>query len=394
LLQRILPLRGAIQNYDWGSRTALAALLGRSAPSARPEAELWLGAHPNGPAEVRVDARWERLDALVERNAEALLGAPSLAAFGRRLPFLLKVLAVERPLSLQVHPDATQARDGFARQQECAEAPRLFVDPGAKPELVCALTPFTALCGLRPLEDLRAQLAGVGLDALVPAGEHEPTVFAGFLGSWLRAPLPERRAALRRALEHAERIAEAGDPECASLLALAAEHRDDPGVLAPLFLHRVELRPGEALYLPPGELHCYLRGVAVELMASSDNVVRGGLTRKDVDTDALLRITRLTSRRPPILRAEPRARGESVWRTPAQEFELSLLDSQQDDRLELADRAGAEILWCCEGALQLASAAGKALVLGRGEACLVPASAGAYRVQGAGRAFRAALPAR
>ncbi len=389
-MQQILPLRGVIQHYDWGSRTALAELLGRSAPSERPEAELWLGAHRNGPAQVRIEGRWERLDTLIERDAEALLGARATAAFGRRLPFLLKILAVERPLSLQVHPDTLQARAGLEREQAVPNDARLYADPHGKPELICALTPFLAFCGLRSLEAVRRELDRVGLGAWLPACADESTAFRGFLGGWLGASRGAREEALQRAVAAARRTA-AVDPVHASLVALSAAHPGDPGVLAPLFLHRIVLAPGEALFLPPGEIHCYLAGVAVELMASSDNVLRGGLTTKRVDVDELLRIARLASGQPPILRAEV-WNGEGVWRTPASEFELSLLAPGAGRPLPVETRTSLEILWCQEGSLRIAPLAGGGLTLERGRSCLVPVAAGPYRLIGEGRAFRAALP--
>ena len=163
-------------------------------------------------------------------------------------------------------------------------------------------------------------------------------------------------------------------------------------MLAPYFLNRIELAPGEALYLPPGELHCYLAGTAIELMASSDNVIRGGLTTKQVAIDELLRVARFASRRPPILRAEQRGSGESVWRTPAVEFELSSLQPDTGRPCLVAARTGGEILWCSEGRMRVTSTEGGELVLISGESCIVPAAAGPYRITGAGRAFRAALP--
>lgn len=298
---------------------------------------------------------------------------------------------MERPLSLQTHPDAEQARAGRAREAAAAPgAARLYADAHGKPELVCALTPFTALCGLRSPAELRQRLARFGLARLAPAAG-APTDLLALLRHWLGGEAAVLREILDRALAGAEAAA-AVDPDAAAILDLAAEHPGDPGVLAPLFLHRIELAPGEALFLPPGELHCYLRGVAVELMASSDNVLRAGLTRKAVDVAELLRVVRPASRRPPILQAEPRENGEGVWRTPAPEFELSLLTPGPDAPVVVSRRAGVEILWCAEGALHVEPAGGTGVALARGESCLVPAAAGPYRVAGTGRAFRAALP--
>jgi mannose-6-phosphate isomerase len=374
---RILPLRGAIKHYAWGSRTALADWLGRPGPSPEPEAELWLGAHPSGPAEVEIGGRWEPLDRWLARDQSPL-------------PFLLKLLAVERPLSLQVHPDAEQARAGFERERERPAGERRYSDPFAKPELVCALTPFTALCGFRPADEVAARLAALGAAEIFPAAGDEASRLAGFLGGWLGASREARRSVLGR-LRAAARGAAPRDPASAWLLRLDAEYPDDPGVLAPLFLHLVELAPGEALFLPPGELHCYLAGVAVELMGSSDNVLRGGLTPKPVYVDELLRVARFAARRPPLLRPLERRPGASAYPTPADEFELSLLEPNPDRPVTVARPRGLEVLWCASGSVRVV--AGDSIVVReRGQSCLVREAAQGYRVEGAGRVYRAAAP--
>jgi mannose-6-phosphate isomerase len=387
----LLRLRGAIQRYDWGSRTALAELQGRPAPSETPEAELWLGAHPKGPAEVDVDGRWEPLDRALGWAGEAWLGAAVVQAFGPRLPFLLKVLAVERPLSIQAHPDAVQARAGFERERADPPGERRYADPYPKPELVCALTPFRALCGFRPVEEVRARLAPLGLEALLgDSGDAEEARLARLYRGWLESDPEDRRRGLARAVEGARREA-ARDRASAWLLRLAEVYPADPGLLAPLLLHDVELAPGEALFLAPGTLHCHLAGTAVEIMASSDNVLRGGLTSKAVHLDELLRVTRFESRPPSVLAGEERAPGERVYRTEAAEFELSRLEPSAGAAVAIAARRGIEILLCERGPVRVA-ADGASLALGRGESCLVPAAAGPYRVEGSGRVFRAAIP--
>lgn len=380
-MQRILPLRGVIKNYAWGSRTALAAWTRRVQASPGTEAELWLGAHPHGSAEVEVDGRWERLDHWLGREGR-----------GARLPFLLKLLAVERPLSLQVHPDEEQAREGFAKEEGVSATSRRYADPFAKPELVCALTAFTALCGFRPADEVAARLGALGLGELMPSAGDEPSRLARFLGSWLAAPPAARRAKLALARD-AARVAAAHDPASAWMLRLDAEHPDDPAVLAPLFLHLLELAPGEALFLPPGELHCYLGGVAVELMGSSDNVLRGGLTKKAVHVDELLRVARFAPRRPPSLWPVERGPGAFVYPAPTRDFELSLLEPVPERAVVVGERRGAEILWCAAGEVRIAATGeGRGIPCRRGESCLAPATTGAYRVEGEGRVYRAAVP--
>lgn len=385
-VQQIVRLAGVIQAYDWGSHTVLAELLDAPSPSAEPQAELWLGAHPRGDAQIET-ATGERvpLSAWIERDPAGVLGADVALRFGGRLPFLLKVLAVERALSLQAHPDAAQARAGFDREQRAgvALADRLYADAGAKPELIVALTPFHALSGFRPLYAIRAALDHVGLGALVPS--HDDGLRA-FLASWL-APDPnaDRDAALARALA----AARPADPAEACMLRLAGEHPGDPGAIAALLLHAIELAPGEGLFLEAGELHCYLGGVATEIMAASDNVLRAGLTRKRRAVDELLRIGRFAPRTPEVLRAVERAPGLRIWETPADAFELAEIDVGRAG-IVIAERTGVEILLCLAGMVHVA---GAGLTLRRGQSCLVPAAVGGYRLEGTGRLQRAGVPA-
>ena len=168
----IALLENPIQEYAWGSRTAIAELLGRSTPAPRPQAEMWMGAHPRAPSRVRLDGRRLSLIEWIERNPDEVLGAAVRERFAGRLPFLFKVLAVERPLSIQAHPDARQAREGFAREEELGivrDAPeRCYRDRSHKPELICALTPFRALRGFRSVAQIRALLDALDAPSLAP----------------------------------------------------------------------------------------------------------------------------------------------------------------------------------------------------------------------------------
>jgi mannose-6-phosphate isomerase len=396
-MQRILRLEGAIQNYDWGSRTVLAALQGRP-PGDLPEAELWLGAHPRGPAQV-ITPEGSRvpLAAWVERDPRGVLGDAAFARFGARLPFLLKMLAVERALSLQAHPDAEQARSGYAREQrdDVAAHARLYVDEHAKPELVVAHTRFRALCGFQSLAAIRAHFQRLELGDLAPAENAvEGNWLRAFFARWFATDAAELRAPrLGRALAAAVRVA-ADDASAALMLQLAAQHPGDPGILAPLLLHAIDLAPGEAMFLEAGELHCYLEGTAAEIMSSSDNVLRAGLTTKHRAADELLRIGRFASRRPEVLRETQRAPGVGVFATPAAEFELGSVTVGAENVVVAGDRS-VDVLLCFEGAVQVAALAGGAvLALAQGESCLVPAAVETYHLTGQGRLYRASVPTR
>ena len=390
-------LRGVIQPYAWGSRHVLAELLGRPSPSPEPEAELWLGAHPRGPALLESGDQWRPFDAVLRDDPESWLGPESIAAHGPRLPFLLKVLAVEQPLSLQAHPDDARAAAVFDQERTLPDAERRYTDPHGKPELVCALTRFEALCGVRPLAGIRAWLDAAGLAALLLPGE-EPgpaSAIRASLAHWLRRPPQEQREPLARLRAHAARRA-SSDAISRRVCELAALWPEDPGLLAPVWLHAVTLAPGEALYFPPGVLHCYLSGAAIELMAASDNVVRAGLTPKPVHVDELLAVGHFEPAAPDILTAVSAASGNAGARahthypTPSRAFQLSRLEPEPGTRIDVRIR-GAEILLCTDGQIQV-SAGADSLRLTRGDACAMPASAESYTVAGRGTAFRAGLP--
>lgn len=256
------PVSGVVQHYDWGDQEFIPQLFGRP-PDGRPWAELWLGTHPNGPTHLG-DGR-------------------SLSDVTGSLPYLLKVLAAARPLSLQTHPNADQAKAGFHV--------RKYPDPYPKPELLCALTPFEAFCGVRPIDETVAMLDEIGLSRFG----------AAFEGSGVAETID---ALLRRKLNIAPIIeACAGDerPEARWATRLAEQYPNDPSVVVTLLLNYVQLEPGEALQLGPGNLHAYLNGAGIELMGASDNVVRAGLTTKPVDVDTLLEVMDPTPLLDPVM---------------------------------------------------------------------------------------------
>ncbi len=391
-------LENVVQPYAWGSRTAIAALQGRPTPSTSPEAELWMGAHPSAPSRVAGSGR--RLTERIESDPEATLGAAVASAFGPTLPFLLKVLAADQPLSLQAHPSLAQAREGFdleeARGVPRSAPHRNYKDRNHKPELLCALTPFDALCGFRAAADLLALLDALAVPALDPLQQIVASapdaggIRAAF--TWLTTRPAEARAPLVRAtVDGCARLRDHGSPwadACAWSARLAALHPDDVGVVSALMLNLVHLAPGEAIYLPAGNLHAYLSGVGIEIMANSDNVLRGGLTPKHVDVDELLRVLVFRSIDVPLVRPERAADGEEWWPTPAREFRLSRI--RLDGPAFEARVSGPEIVLCTEGAVTVEDRDGE-VELARGASAFVPARAAAWRARGAGTLFRATV---
>jgi mannose-6-phosphate isomerase len=393
-------LENPIQNYAWGSRTALAELLGRPSPDGQPEAELWIGAHPKAPSRVSDPSGLGTLEDAIENDPVGLLGAETCERFGNELPFLLKVLAAAEPLSIQAHPDQEQARAGWARENAeeiPIDAPhRNYRDSNHKPELVCALTPFTALEGFREPEEVARRLepvAGPELDREIArlGRERTPAALRALFTRLMTLEDEERTAVLARALDEAARRA-SDDPAWAWVERLRARYPDDVGSLSPLYLNLVTLAPGEALFLPAGELHAYLEGTALEIMANSDNVLRGGLTPKNVDLPALLAILSFETHPPEVRKGKPVGAGQRVFRTEAKEFELALVRVDPETPFTPEPGRGVEILLGLEGSCVL-RADDVERPLGRGQAVFVPASTRSYTVEGEGDLARASVPA-
>jgi mannose-6-phosphate isomerase len=353
------------RDYAWGSATAIPELLGTPV-TGKPQAELWLGTHPGSPAQI--------------------VGDGSLADLVQ-LPFLLKVLAADKPLSLQAHPSIAQAIEGFARENALGiplDAPnRNYKDELHKPELLFALTPFRALCGFRPATETRA-----ALERLLGAEPGDPalTGFLDRLGSddeirptfeWLIS----RGPGVHELLEQLEATAARVEGEHYTLIGeLASVYPGDPGIAISLMLNLAVLSRGQVLYLPAGNIHAYIEGVGIELMAASDNVLRGGLTPKHVDVQELLRVLDFTPGPVPYLAPKSLAPGAEVFQ-PVPEFGLIHLTSSS--RLPLGADA---IVFCTSGSFSLAGRSGSASV-DRGGAMYVSAEERSLVVTGDGELF-------
>ncbi len=398
----ILPMRNTIQNYAWGSLTAIAELLGRKPEGKTPQAELWMGAHPKAPSMVKVDNQWLPLNKLISRFPEQILGKQVVSRFGAELPFLFKVLAAAQPLSIQAHPDQDQARDGFERENrlgiDLGSPERNYKDKRHKPECLCALSPFWAMCGFRPLEQVRQlvrPLAGQRLGQLVRKLEKQDSrnAIKEFFLSLLQMEAQHSEAAVEHVLKTI-RGKGLDDPVYGWIGKLARFYPRDMGILAPVLLNLVRLEPGQAIYLPAGQLHAYLEGVGVEIMANSDNVLRGGLTVKHIDIPELTRVVAFSSYSPEIL--EPvRAgiSGQQVYQTPADEFELAVIDSSGGKECAIQTGGRVQILLCVRGRGQISNPrTGLALELNKGDSVLVPAQLRHYILTGRLRLFKATVP--
>ena len=405
-MHSLYALQNTVQPYDWGSTHVIQQLLGLDVDGA-PAAELWLGAHPVAPSRTLHDGTATSLVDLVRDDPVGTLGRRVQDTYGPRLPYLLKVLAAERALSLQVHPRPHLARAGFNRENAAGiplgAAERSFRDDQHKPEMIVALTPFEGLAGFRRPRQALGLLEGLD----------------GTLVDRMRGALGHGRSAdaVRRAFELAVHARTADDvaPDLDRTLAavraragtggavrtradavalrLGEQYPGDPGVLASYLLNVFALEPGEAVFLAPGQVHAYVRGAGVEIMASSDNVLRAGLTHKRVDVDALLECSDFLPAPPPRPVTSRLARGLTTYRVPIREFGLVVGDVLPVDGELALPGEGPRVVLALGGVLRLRTGAdAETCVLAAGESVFVPDAAGALSVSGEGRITVAYVP--
>jgi mannose-6-phosphate isomerase len=381
----LLPLSNSPKDYAWGSRTLIAALEGRGTSDA-PEAEVWFGDHPGGPARVD-DGSDETLDTWL---AAGHAGAPE------RLPYLLKLLAAASPLSIQVHPSKEQAVEGFAREagKPMDAADRSYRDDNHKPELLVAVSEtFEALCGLRPLDATRRLAAalgdGVGAGALrarLDAPGDDADILREVIGWLLSGAADVEVASLIEAIGSAESIEFAA--ELSSARRIASVYPGDPGVIVALLMNHVVLHRGEGVYLRAGLLHAYLAGLGVEIMAASDNVLRGGLTPKHVDVGELLTVLDARPAVVPVVlptSADGASRGVEAYPTDAPDFELLRARVRSEGRPAIALR-GAAIALVTDGKVTVAGANGQR-ILRPGRAAFITADESPVHFSGEGEVF-------
>ncbi len=398
-------LDNPVRDYAWGSASDIPEFLGIAAEGG-PVAELWIGAHPDSPSRVVRDGKSRSLADVIAASPKAELGPQVASRFGSRLPFLLKVISAGRPLSLQVHPDMQHAERAYAAQEQAPGAPRDYTDDNHKPELICALRDgFAGLCAFRPVPDSLELLAALRVPGLAAISDRLDCVNpADGLRDAVTSVLTSHsdQASLIAGVRHGcERIAAAGGvwgPACAAYAAVAAAYPADPGVLVALLLNYVELAAGEALFVGAGVPHCYLRGFGAELMASSDNVLRAGLTSKRVNVPELLRVLDFRPGEPMVLCPAPGSvvgsglgcdePGEA-YPTPVDDFRLYRINlSQQPIGLP---GGKPQILLCIAGDAQLRDDSGRLLELSRGQSAYLPASDTGVSIAGSGTVLRATV---
>lgn len=383
-------LINSVQNYGWGSTTALTELYGMANPQGLPMAELWMGAHPKSSSKVQdPDGHIHVLRDIIDADKPALLGDGVASRFGE-LPFLFKVLCADQPLSIQVHPNKQNSEIGFARENSAGipldAANRNYKDPNHKPELVFALTPFLAMNAFREFSEIVALLQPVaGAHTAIahflqePNGERLSQLFASLLN--MQGDEKSRALAILKAALNSQQ----GEP-WQTIRAIAEFYPDDSGLFSPLLLNVVKLNPGEAMFLFAETPHAYLRGVALEVMANSDNVLRAGLTPKYIDIPELVANVKFVAKPASTLLTQPEKHdGVLDFPIPVEDFAFALYDLSVQETV--IGQRSASILFCVEGEAVLRQG-NQRLVLKPGESAFVSYAEQPVAVSGVGRLAR------
>ena len=373
----------------WGSHVSIASLQGRTIPTVQPESELWMGAHEEGPSGVDRGGCAD-LASLIAANPERELGPQALAAYGPRLPFLLKVLAPNHAISIQVHPSAERAVE--VRR---ATGSQVYVDDWAKPELLVAVSAFEVFVGMRSIEQVAGTFRGLGVRALVELLDRAlqaPDPLHALLAGILHTPDTDRVALVRDVVAACVMAEGRDDPDgelSAAVVRIAEEHPDDIGVVVLLLMNHRVLHPGEFIDVPAGVLHSYVRGLGVEVLANSDNVVRAGLTGKAVNVEELLEIVD-TSADGVIGRPVHRGPGIETFETTSDRFCLHRVRADEERILPGAVQ-GPRIAFCLRGEVSV-TAGGERVVLKGTESAFLPADTGVVTARGAGELYVVSAP--
>lgn len=404
----IHKLDNPIQRYAWGSRDGITEALGVPNPGGGYFAELWMGAHPSAPSKTMIDGRLIGLDELIEREPERYLGPRCVARFGGELPFLFKALSAGTPLSIQAHPSKRKAEIGFDRENlggVPVDAPeRNYRDSNSKPEASVALTQLELLCGFRPIGEMLDIVRAIGssqYSKLFGRLEKNPgrvelsVLFYGLVS----AEEPYKLRFLEGVRSRIEQVLECGsapeglEPVFRWVLRLMGIFPGDIGALAPIILNLVEIEPGQSVFIAPGELHAYLSGTCLEIMANSDNVIRGALTGKHIDLPELVSVLSFNPERVAPVLPEKTSELEDSYPIFVPDFQVSRIALKPGDAWARRG-SGPEILLCARGSASISGPGGELLALERGESAFAAAAAGGFEVSSVGGAllYRASVP--
>lgn len=399
-MNKIALLENQILEYAWGSRTFISSLTGKETPSANPQAEMWMGAHTKAPSILKIENNKIQLHKLISKHPVETLNSYVAEKFSKELPFLFKVLAASKPLSIQAHPDKIQAVEGFKREnlnKIPIDAPeRNYRDKNHKPELICALSNMWLLKGFRhpsQIMELFGPFEKV-LNKKVIHSIKEPDAvenLKGFLKILLYLDEGEKNNLLNEIKNISEKVIES-NPAYKWVSRLKKEYPNDIGALSPLFLNLINMKPGEAIFLPEREFHAYLEGAGLEIMANSDNVLRGGLTNKHIDKSELFNVLDFTPSETEKIKPK-RINFEQVFESSAEEFMLSRIHLPDTGSIyRSSESRSVEIILCTDGFAEISASVNNQLTLSKGMSAFIPASAGMYTIRGESTVFKATVP--
>ncbi len=398
--KNLFKLENTIQNYAWGSKTAIQELFGVENSKQEAQAELWMGAHPNGCSKVELNGKKVLLSELIDSNKEGFLSPQTALSFGE-LPYLFKVLAADNALSIQVHPSKEEAEIGFAKEDRLGidrkDPKRNYRDPNHKPELVYALTPYQAMNGFRNFSEIVSLFSRITEQISIPQVhdlviQFENNLTASGLETFFVGILSlmgnDKLEALDGLLTFAHENVEMGTPgdEFALILELANTYPGDIGLFAPLILNVLTLQPGETMYLDARTPHAYLKGTGLEVMANSDNVLRAGLTPKHIDVEELASCTLFEEKPKDKLLVQPSLEGnKQSYVIPVPDFEFDCFIKAENDVVMVRS---AEIVFAIDSEVEVNHLSGESLVLKKGESVFIPAYAKEYLLSSEGRIAR------
>jgi len=399
-LKQIFKLQNTVQHYAWGSTTHIPKLLGVENKEERPFAELWMGSHITAPSYVRLDGEESMsLRELISLDAEAVLGKAVIDAFGSELPFLFKILAAAFPLSIQVHPSKEQAIAGFTKEEMHAipltAVNRSYKDTNHKPELLVALSNFSLMLGFKAFSEIKQEFnllrCGERLSAILAAAEKQKAEkkLVSFFTQLMALSEQERKIIIPQLVAQTEGRQEL---EYRWFKKLHSLYPSDIGVLGPLILNVIELEPGQAVFLPAGVLHSYLVGFGLEIMANSDNVLRGGLTPKHIDVTELLNVVAFKESKPKIISPVQASAYESTYAVAVKEFCLSRIIVLPAETIRCCRRTSVEVLLVLTGSIKISGPAHtKHFTAWQGDSFLIPAALKEYSIEGEGELFKASV---
>ncbi|RBW47147.1 mannose-6-phosphate isomerase, class I [Psychromonas sp. B3M02] len=386
-------MENVIQDYVWGSRTAISTLLDIENPGNQHQAEIWMGAHLNGCSKVNDKGAEKLLSDFIEQDKNAILTPQTNAQFAE-LPYLFKVLAAGEALSVQVHPSKAQAEAGFAKEEAAGiplnAANRNYKDPNHKPELVYALTPYQAMNGFREFEEIIGLFKQANLTAIKGLVEEfannlDSAGLKTFFSELLSLQGMDKNNAVRELLEYVEQHKE--EPLCSLIIELSLQHPTDIGLFTPLMLNVITLQPGEAMFLYACTPHAYLKGTGLEIMANSDNVLRAGLTPKYMDVNELVACTKFEAIPFDSLRFVPEQKeGGQYYAIPVEDFKFALFENIDALTLHVDS---AEILLALDSDVTLTHDTGEVIVFKKGQSVFIPAYVKQYELTSKGRVARA-----